>query len=344
MLKIERINEVFCKISNRTTVAECLSYDAYYYKKGKYKKEKKVYRKDFLATSGRVKPSEQKMYVGHVPRLLAWLDEMDIPYKYFNHPGFTMPSPKVVKPDIPGIKFRDYQQEAIREMLKKNIGVVKCPTGSGKTIIMAGIISALVNDTVLIVTYTKDIFNQTIEVMSRLSPEDVGWIGDGKKKINNITIALMQTLGNLLTGSNRDLDFGDWWHLLLVDECHHCRKKDGISHKVLEKIYAPRRFGFTATPPTDDEGILCLEGMIGPQIYDVSYSTLIEDEVLAKPIVKLYESPKYPLAVELRDKKQRVSKRDKSKYSGYKAVYEYGIVKNRSRNAVSYTHLRAHET
>lgn len=344
MVVIEKIDPVHCRINDRKTVAECLGYDYTFFKKvavkdkdgnkvkGKFRQKEIVAARDFLATPKASK--EQLMYIGHVPKLITWLDEMGIPWRVDEVYGKNdkLLNTKIVKPELPGVKFRSDQQIALQQMIAAGSGVVKAPPGSGKTLLMAGLISAYCNDTVLIVVNTKDIFDQTIKVMERFFPGEVGCFGDGRKDIKDITVALIQTLHRDLPKDRSNWDFGNWWSLLLQDEAHHCRKHGGSYHRVLERVYAHRRFGFTATPPTDDEGILCMEGMIGPIVAETKYDELIAQEVLAKPRIKIYETPKLDVKAKLAA--YRREKGIKGKALGYDVVYDIGIVSNRSRNAL----------
>jgi len=50
---------------------------------------------------------------------------------------------QTVAPKIEGFTYYDYQEELIEKALTEQRGVIKSPTGSGKTLIMAGLVKAL---------------------------------------------------------------------------------------------------------------------------------------------------------------------------------------------------------
>jgi superfamily II DNA or RNA helicase len=111
------------------------------------------------------------------------------------------------------------------------------------------------------------------------------------------------------------------WHkdidIMFVDECHHVNSLKGTYAKVLRAIPAPMRLGFTATLPYVPEGIMSLEGHLGPTIGKVEMDTLIAEGVLAKPKIKIIKVPYNHAVHEL---------------TRFAEVYEQGITSNRIRN------------
>jgi superfamily II DNA or RNA helicase len=71
-----------------------------------------------------------------------------------------------------------------------------------------------------------------------------------------------------------------------MDEAHKYKRGNKIN-KILDKLDAPIRFGFTGTLPDERENVLCIEGKIGPVIYK---KTSIElKEYLAQAICNIIE-------------------------------------------------------
>ena len=105
--------------------------------------------------------------------------------------------------------------------------------------------------------------------------------------------------------------------MVIVDECHHVSKQEGMYAKILQNLLAPIRFGFTATMPTINEAVFTLEGLIGPMIDDFSIEEAVELGILAKPKLKLIKTRFNP----------------KIRSAGkYPSVYQKGIVENSHRN------------
>jgi len=78
--------------------------------------------------------------------------------------------PEEVEPFIPKVEnfeYREYQEKAIYECLKKKRAIIDSPTGSGKTLIMAGCIAALQHENedlhAIVLFREKGILKQTYE-------------------------------------------------------------------------------------------------------------------------------------------------------------------------------------
>jgi superfamily II DNA or RNA helicase len=94
-------------------------------------------------------------------------------------------------------KLYDYQQEAVKDILSENNGVLVAPPGAGKTIMGIEIISQL-KQTALILVHKKQIFSQwlqRIESFMNIPKREIGQICANKKTIGEkITVAMIQTL------------------------------------------------------------------------------------------------------------------------------------------------------
>jgi len=200
-------------------------------------------------------------------------------YKEYDQPGVS---------DLIGIELRDYQIEAIRELLEHKRGIAKMATNSGKTEVMAGIIRCLRFPKTLVLLHRKELLYQTAKRFEeRLGVSHVGVIGDGKWDPDVITIAMIQTLSSKLSmgfpirGSELD-----GVELLMVDECHHLSSDTALD--VANRISGGYRYGFSGTPlKTDVLADLKLMSITGRVLVDVSNSYLIKEGFSAVPIVHI---------------------------------------------------------
>lgn len=146
-------------------------------------------------------------------------------------------------------KIYNYQEEALHEVLKNNVGILEAPPGYGKTVVA---LATLVyrKQRALIIVHTKELLAQWIQKIGDvlgIEEGDVGIIGGGKEKIGKkITVATYQSLvrKNLKT-------IVDKIGYIIVDECH--RVPANTFQKVVKEFKARYLLGLTATPFRKDK-------------------------------------------------------------------------------------------
>ena len=115
-------------------------------------------KKRFISSSGVFR-------TGLLPRILKDLEKIDC----------SPDLPKVEKKDcnilsIDTIPYYDYQKELIKKALYDKRGVIKAPTGSGKTLITAGIIKSLASKhkKMIVLFNAKQLLTQTYEFLDKV--------------------------------------------------------------------------------------------------------------------------------------------------------------------------------
>ena len=217
--------------------------------------------------------------------------------------------------NIPGLSYYDYQWRAIQDAQRHLRAVIQSPTGSGKTIIMAGIYLNLQEPKSVFLFNKKQLATQTYEFFKDNGIEDIG-ICTGEGYLPGKTMfCTVQSMDKIL---DTHLDA----EALFVDECHEFCKGPMTLAAIQSFPNAEYRFGFTATPPkqnNDPIALFNLEGALGPvRIYKTT-SELVDEGKLSKPIVQLVKIP--------RDSK--IEDEDMS----YTEVYKDCIVDNDYRNS-----------
>lgn len=195
------------------------------------------------------------------------LSEKDIDYTITKN--FKFPYLEINKNEItlPNKTLEDYQIKVIKELNNKNItrGIIHSPTASGKTTIMAGFIKKLNIPKTLIICPTRDIARNTQKSLKKDLEQNVGFLGDGEKNIQHITVSLYQTLRNMdLKQINKS------FNMVLIDEGHMAL--DAI-RKILEKFHDIHyRFGFSATaiPKVKKQQYFKVTSQIGPVIKKIT--------------------------------------------------------------------------
>ena len=259
-------------------------------------------KKRFISSSGVFR-------TGLLPRILKDLEKIDC----------SPDLPKVEKKDcnilsIDTIPYYDYQKELIKKALYDKRGVIKAPTGSGKTLITAGIIKSLASKhkKMIVLFNAKQLLTQTYEFLDKVcNLENLGiCYGEGYLK-GDIMLCTVQSIEKVLDTHLEEAE------VLIIDEVHEfCNGKTTLA--AIESFpNAQYRIGLTATPPSDPIPRYNLEGALGPVWESVSTSTLIEDGKLTKAIIQLIKSNEFdPLDEDLT----------------YGEIYDKYIVTNASRN------------
>lgn len=161
------------------------------------------------------------------------------------------------------IKLYQYQETAVKRLLRAKNGILVSPCGSGKTIMGLETVARLGLKT-LWVAHTNDLVQQAMDRAKSnfgLDYSKYGTISAGKVKIGDITFATAQTLYNL------DLPlYKDEFDVIVIDECHHIYKGDNslaMYYKILNNLSARYRFGLTATPKRADGLERCMTALLG---------------------------------------------------------------------------------
>ena len=141
------------------------------------------------------------------------------------------------------------QQEAGRQILAHDDGILSAPTAFGKTVVTAWLIAERKVNT-LVLVHRRQLMDQWRERLASFLDkpiEDLGQIGGGKKKATGfIDIGLIQSLQR--KGEVKDMvaEYGQ----VIVDECHHIPAF--TFEQVLKQVKAKYVVGLTATPIRKD--------------------------------------------------------------------------------------------
>jgi superfamily II DNA or RNA helicase len=182
-------------------------------------------------------------------------------------------------------QLRDYQEEAVKECLKQKSGIVVLPTSAGKTLVIATLCKSvqeqipgkraliLVPDIQLVQQTYGDFLDYGI-----CESEITKWTGSNTPDFSkNIIIANSQ----ILLSKKQDLDVLENISLLIIDEVHKCKQGNSIV-KILKKIPAKYRFGFTGTLPVDQIDRWGLCGELGDTIYTKKSIELREQKYITQ--------------------------------------------------------------
>ena len=185
---------------------------------------------------------------------------------------------------IQDFKYYDYQEELILKGINRKRGIIKSPTGSGKTLIMAGLVKALAGQKMVILFNAKQLLKQTYDFFTKNCRLDNIGICFGEGYIDgDIMLCTVQSVERILDTHLKEAK------VLMVDECHEFANGKTTLAAINSFPNAQYRIGFTATPPSDKIPRYNLEGAFGPVWEVVSTADLIDSGKLTKPIIQLVE-------------------------------------------------------
>jgi superfamily II DNA or RNA helicase len=291
----------------KVNLNKCLSYMAFVWRatySGKQGQDYPVYL---------IQPTYNKQFIfptGLLPRALDFLDKHNLPYQLSGFQGKV----EYDKPGIRGITFRPDQKKLIKDALINGRGVLQAPTGSGKTMVLLGVISAFKREKILFLCHTLSLVSQFKEELIKWGFTDIGVLSSEEKTYGRIQLATIQSFARL-----KPKTYVDKYQIVLVDECHHVSSYKGLYGKVLQRTLAPVRIGVTATMPYKDEAKFALEGMIGPKLGELTIKEGHKIGIIAKPEIKILDVSSHG---------------DLESCTNYPTVYQLGIVDNLSRNMV----------
>lgn len=177
-------------------------------------------------------------------------------------------------------KLREYQAEAVADVLKHDFGVLSAPTGSGKTCMGLAVIAER-KQPALVIVHTKELLQQWIDRASQflgMTPEEIGQIGNGKKKIGDrLTVGIVNSIYPM-AGEIRE-HFGQ----IIVDECH--RTPSRTFTEAVSAFDCRYMLGLSATPYRRDGLSRLIYWHLGDQVHAVDKARLVREGSIMQPEV-----------------------------------------------------------
>jgi len=229
---------------------------------------------------------------------------------------YTLPPVEEAVPEtLHDVILRNYQVDAINDLLQAGRGVAHIATGGGKTLIIAALIY-LIQGSALVITHKKELLHQTSHVIKQHTGLDVGLVGDGLSETDRlVTVAMIQTLYKQ-SRTTMIKDLLKRQTCLIIDEVHHVSSR--TMYEVVMKIPARWRYGVSGTPlryvVLDDMQLMAATGGV---VVTITNDELIKAGYNALPVIHLYHI--YNPAESNGD---------------YQAHYENMIVSNPTRNGI----------
>lgn len=190
--------------------------------------------------------------------------------------------PDLAKPITFTGELRDYQSAVVTKAINAEQGVLVAPTGSGKTVIGCAIMAAVKTPTLFLV-HRVELLEQSVAAVRRFLGVEPGVVGNGKFNVQDITIAMVQSLK-----ADRLKELTNRFGCVILDEAHHAPAS--TFGNLINKFPAKYRFGLTATPSRKDRMHPILFDLVGPIVAKVNTRKLIADGAITSLEVVIVDS------------------------------------------------------
>ena len=218
---------------------------------------------------------------GFMGYLISFLHQRGLKYKLIDQ-----------RRSLPEIDFsflgnlREYQTRAVTQALKKHLGILVAPCGSGKTVMGLRIIATRRQST-LIIVHRKELLDQWIEQINKylgIPQDEIGLIGDNREKIRPITVGMVQTL------VKRSLsEISKYFGQVIIDECHHTPATTFTN--VLCSFDSYYQLGLSATPYRRDKLNKLIYYVVGNVTATISDEDLKVSGIRIKPKIIIRKTP-----------------------------------------------------
>ena len=170
------------------------------------------------------------------------------------------------------LTLRDRQDECLASILSSRGGMVVGPTGFGKSFMFSAICLVYPNAKIHVITKRVDVMRRIHSGLSKYIP-NIGVVGAGKKTWSRVTVITADSMHKVGHYGESEAD------IVLYDEAHEAAAPTYAD--MLTRYTKAKRFGFTASPDGRADGAhFILEGLFGPNIFELSYSDAVKVDLI----------------------------------------------------------------
>jgi superfamily II DNA or RNA helicase len=182
-------------------------------------------------------------------------------------------------------KLRPYQDEAVRDIIARDFGVLEAATGSGKTVVALAVIGARRQPT-LVLCHSKELLYQWQDRIKSFLGVEAGLLGDGNYKLAPVTVGIINTARKYL--DELPQHFGQ----VIIDETH--RTPCSMFTEVVSSFDCRYQLGLSATLCRRDGLTRLIYLYVGDRVHKVDPARLRAEGAVLKPeIIHRYTDFQY---------------------------------------------------
>lgn len=214
---------------------------------------------EYLTFYEQISPGQLRVPRGFVNQFCFMAKKHGVPFTWKDETRELKPVDFQFKGNL-----RDYQETAVRDVLRRRFGVIQAPTGAGKTVIAISIIAER-KQPALIIVHTTQLLNQWIDRLHAflgIPVDEIGVLGGGKKRIGDrVTVGTVQTVVKITH------DVAPKIAHLVIDECH--RTPSRTFTDCVTAFDSRFMLGLSATPWRRDRLTKLIYWHVGDRVHEV---------------------------------------------------------------------------
>lgn len=216
----------------------------------------------------------------------------------------TEGSPCLEFPEYIGYKPHYFQEDGIREAIKRQNCVIRLPTGSGKSLMSLAMAHRIGLNT-LVILPTVGLFDQWCQDAReslKLTKDGLGIIHRKKRILRPITAAVQGTLAS----HGIDDELKEYFGVIVVDECQKAAARTYV--EVVDPFPAKYRIGISADERRKDRKDYLTNGLFGSVAYEKKRKELEQEGYIVDVTIRVvpteFEADWYGLSRHKDDEKE----------------------------------------
>ena len=288
MIILQKVNEVYVKVLADQSILKDIASKFEFYMPS-YEQDWRFKNGWWNGKSTIFNTYTKLFYIGLLPKLTAWFDEIGYEYRFegkFNAEEFSVfEATEFIKtiglPDK--FEVRDYQLKYFVKMVRNHRGICLSPTSSGKSLIIYLLFRYFNEKTLLIVP--------SINLVKQMYSDFKEYGYDVESNVHFVYQGIEKTSDKLLIISTwqsiyeQKEEYFKQFKVVIGDEAHHYDAKS-VARIMARLVNASVRIGLTGTLTAQEYKDHMVEGLFGPPTRYITTKELIDQGYASDMIIK----------------------------------------------------------